>query len=591
MLTGNKRDFRDENRYVLGAITVNLCSDPLKKDWPLEKKTETPVKTSVFCGINPATVKDFANKSEIPNPFFTCKSNMFNSSNPNISVPEEQKSNTILSQPTTSLSSSSTSVFSSVQPSKNAIPPNNSTSSLFSSVPSGPSNSSGPNQSKSLFSSIPSTPSFGGSFASTDPSMPKSQNLPKNPQQSLFSNPSQSFGSSTSNNTGSVFGSNPGTTNSLFNSTSNNTGSLFGSNTGTPSSFSNSAPSSTSNNAGNLFGSSSGAFSSFSNSTPTNPQSFANTNNGATTGFSFNSPPQPTGPLFTNTNNFNTGFANPNPNPFIRGQPSLFHQQGATGAGLFGGNFVIPPFEEIPERGNVYPACITLTTGKEKVKFELVVNGTDTYFLSGKVLIANSRFFKEQAKENSEEIVTVNMDLPFPGQVYDILLWIFYRNDERLLRPVTTLKHLLELYAINKYFQISGKLKLKDILLSHLQSSPIVSSQLKFSSVLNKNYIDLEFLFDIFEAFAKNNVFGNLLLSNFVKTAMVLEWLGERECENTEEVEELMASEEFLSVGEILRKEKILPNTLCEYPVLAKKYPIGIKALSIQHLLIGISLL
>ena len=76
-----------------------------------------------------------------------------------------------------------------------------------------------------------------------------------------------------------------------------------------------------------------------------------------------------------------------------------------------------------------------------------------------------------------------------------------------------------------------------------------------------------------------------------IKVSIALEWLGERECETEEDINELMQSEEFKNIGERLQIEKLLALTLNDYALLATRYPIAIQAIGLQQILIGFNLL
>ena len=69
-----------------------------------------------------------------------------------------------------------------------------------------------------------------------------------------------------------------------------------------------------------------------------------------------------------------------------------------------------------------------------------------------------------------------------------------------------------------------------------------------------------------------------------------LEWLGERECESQEEIQNFISSNDFKNVGERLLKENLLSLQMVEYALLAKSYPVAVNAISVFQMLKGINL-
>ncbi|OMJ72369.1 hypothetical protein SteCoe_29207 [Stentor coeruleus] len=501
--------------------------------------------------------------------------------------------------------------------------PNSNSGNLFGSTPNAPSNSGfgqpSPN-SGNLFgnsSNPPSNSGFGqpssisgNLFGSPSNVLSNSGFVQPSPNSGNpfggTSNTPSNFGfSQPSSNSGNLFGgSSNAPSNSGFGQPSPNSGNLFGGSSNAPSNPGVGQPGS---NSGNLFGSpsnvpSNSGFGSFGSQPGTTFGSSSNVPNNS--GFSRN----PNQGLFSNTgvagSNFSSSNFNPtvpngffygnttpttNPqNPF--GSTSLFN----TPAGLFPPQFpqqslfqphnLIPLFEEIPEPGNVYPAHITLVTKGEEPNIKLCINGSDTYYLSMKVPLKYSKFFEEKISV-SENKFKIDIDFPFPSAFYNVLLWLFYRNTELLLRQISTLNQLLEVWAAANLLRLSGELRLQNILISHAVSKCFFNpNNIKFSAVFHRRFIDINFFSELLKS--QVTLFGQA--PNFLKTAMILEWLGERECKSEEEIMELVNSTEFKQAGEFLNINRFLPSNIQDVAALAKRYPIGIKALDIHNILSGI---
>ena len=479
------------------------------------------------------------------------------------------------------------------------------------------------NNSSGVFATIPNCTS-GSLFSSNNVNSNSGGLFTNNTSGSLFSsnnvnsNSGGLFSGNTNNSTGSLFSSGGNTNNnpgSLFGARSNiNTTGSFGStqnlnlagNTGSnyppsaPSSgFGSNAPSSS-----NIFGGTSGSGFSFGNSgnsntgtplfnecsrpsfTPSNPPPAGNL-------FSTNSGPSNSAPnLFGQAGGFNSSSSLfNNPPAFNNTQTkSLFNGLSNTPSSLFPANQysgMIPLFKDYPKPGNKFPMRITLTYKEEEPNIKLILNKFDTIYFSDTITTLESKLFKYKDKDQSKNITTAHLEIEFPEAVYEILLWIYYKNNEKLLKNVNSINSLLELYAASKLFSIKDHHKLRGILLSAYNGF----SNTTFSSVFNKKYIDLEFMIELFKqsctfTFGTGGNYNSLL-----KTSMALEWLGERDCENDQEIEELINSDEFKIIGERLRIEKILPTWVNDYALLARRYPIAIQAIGIQQVLLGLNLL
>ena len=489
--------------------------------------------------------------------------------------------------------------------SSNTVPQNSSFgfTSSSNSVPysyPAPNNSSNPS-----FSTIPSTTNnsnlFGSSTSNATPSFHSTNSSPFNsnppPRTSPFAGNSSggSFFSTNSvpanNSSGFSLGSNPAPV--------SHTGSLFSTNAplSTPGGPPTTVPANNSSgfglgsnsfpvsNTGSLFGANAPlstpggppTSSTFGATSPSNGFGGFNANN---TGHPLFGPQNPPGLFAPNNTAQNLFPPQSNPGLFVNG-----------GGSLFGTTVSIPIFEEIPDRGNMHPVCMRLTQRNEEESVQLVVNGMDTYYLSPTVLSTNCKYFRDIITEKGNEEVKIELDINFPGAVLEVLLWIYYRNNERLGRAASSFKQALEIYSVGRILGLSGALRFKDLILSHMQSSGFLAAhQMKFSAVISRKCFDIEFLIDLIRRM-NVSLFGNNTHINIVKTSLALEWLSERECESAEEIEELKSSLEFKIIGERLRKEKALPGSINEYALLANRYPIAVHAIDIQQLLVGINLL
>lgn len=429
--------------------------------------------------------------------------------------------------------------------------------------------------------------------------------------------------------------SHTGSSQNLFNSSlppnassnffvSNNTNSAFSNNPDTkPPESTSTLRASNSCNSSSLFGStlaprtSSGLFSNQTkplDSSPQNPPGqgtgFGLSNGingfGSTSTGGFGSVANSAGSSFPTTIPGNTGFSafsnqnfnNNNSSTFGTTSPSFTFNPPPT-TGLFGPTVgfnqnhpfpcYIPPFEESLPTTSAEPINLTIALKGDNPSIQLIVNERDTYLLSKKPLIKNSVLFADAIKIQSDNLVTVTIETPFPESVLDILLWVYYRNNEKLLSNIKSIKQAVELYSISKILKISSELKLKNLILSGLKN--INNNVVSFPSALHRKHVDLEFLIDLLKIVNNCSLFGVNTTHNLIKTAMALEWLGEKQCETEEEVEEILESREYHAIGDRLLKEKMLPTQINEYSALAKRYPAVIGALSIQQLLIGFNLL
>ena len=94
-----------------------------------------------------------------------------------------------------------------------------------------------------------------------------------------------------------------------------------------------------------------------------------------------------------------------------------------------------------------------------------------------------------------------------------------------------------------------------------------------FSDALCKELIDIHFVMIL----VKNSLYLSTD-SSYIKMCLILEWLGEKNCHNDREIEDLINSEEYSTIQSIIKREQITLNKF-QIDRLALLYPIGIKSI------------
>jgi hypothetical protein len=441
---------------------------------------------------------------------------------------------------------------------------------------SAPSNGSQPvNNNLSVFSSTPATSNttgfgFGGSQAS--PSFGGASTT----STSLFgATPSSStpFGgsSSTTPSGGSLFGGSSSTTPSgggLFGGSSSTTpsgGSLFGSSSGTStlpqrSCFCTSSSQNIPNTGGSLF----------------NTNSTQNSWGGPQTTTVFNPPSSFPSPFGTSNPVFNTPSTSPS--------PFGMYNPGFAPNNIFGQITQIPYFEEIPAGMNRIPFDIQLTRTGFQADLLVKVNDFDVYHLSSKIMKKFSDCF---VKKESSGVQEIEIETPFPNSMFEVLFWMVYSSDSKLIDYLSSLKRILEVYASFNMLQVKSKQSISKMLINFGKSRNLFTSIQNFPESLNREFIDFEFISELVKSIGS----GLFNSNNTIKCAMLLEWLSERNCKSLSDQESLESSEDFQKVSNFLSLHSFFPSSLNDYAVLSKRYPISSKVFSLQMILKGFNLL
>ena len=190
---------------------------------------------------------------------------------------------------------------------------------------------------------------------------------------------------------------------------------------------------------------------------------------------------------------------------------------------------------------------------------------------SSLILCAKCKYFENENKTRSisnRELVIVS---PFNTQAFMLLEWLHTTNTKKLLSYINSIDKLIEVYALSRLFGVKKSTNFRSILISVNICYMAFDITKNISTALCKELIDIYFLLALFKKAAPN------LMIQERKLAILLEWLGEKNCQGPQDIDQLTKSSEFISMKSILAGENL---ALIHSPLLAKLYPIGIKSLN-----------
>ena len=258
----------------------------------------------------------------------------------------------------------------------------------------------------------------------------------------------------------------------------------------------------------------------------------------------------------------------------------------------------VPTLTPLPDgaRSVPYPADVdrpssdSLVTGFE-VEGEtadlLLTAAGKRYKVCSRLLSTRSELVRKavEGKERSLEV-----ELPLSSDVSTFLLWLHTLNTTALLDAMKSFDIQVDLLALGVYFQVSSELHF-DAKVLCLTSPATFSFQAAMPPCWDRGFIPLHLamrVISLYRSVSRSPFLGNV---HHCTTQMALEWLGERRCFSSTEVEALRNSEEFQCMKRVLQENYCLPASLQEYLALAKRYPVAIDVFTIGDMFRSLNLI
>lgn len=225
---------------------------------------------------------------------------------------------------------------------------------------------------------------------------------------------------------------------------------------------------------------------------------------------------------------------------------------------------------------------------------KLIINDSNEFWVHDIILTKNSTYFYQlftkKIKATKEEDVKINdtiihktyIDVPHPDYFFDILIWIYSRDNQRLSLAVDEPENFLCVISLGIYLEMCD-----DFFTGILQHCEIqLDEKLHESNLWSRFCFTFEVLKKLLDLMPKNKHFLHLLgLLSWLKEDNTLKIIDTDEIINERE-EELVTSKEFFLVKNyIIEKEYISKITIDELYIIKDKYPFLLPVLDTNHLL------
>ena len=212
--------------------------------------------------------------------------------------------------------------------------------------------------------------------------------------------------------------------------------------------------------------------------------------------------------------------------------------------------------------------------------------------------LLSSRSGKVQQEVSSKEpsSVTIVVDLPLATDPTPFVKWLHTVDMAALLASVTTLEAQVDMLALGVYLDLNPELHFEARVLSTTFAHNI-SVYSALPPCWDRAFIPLDLAIKTINKYRNTHqsigLFGGFGTNQPSSTAiqMALEWLGERRCFSTAEIESLKESAEFRGMKRVLQENYYLPTGINDYVLLAKRYPVGIDVFTIGDMFKALGLI
>lgn len=225
---------------------------------------------------------------------------------------------------------------------------------------------------------------------------------------------------------------------------------------------------------------------------------------------------------------------------------------------------------------------------------KLIINDTNEFWVHDSLLTKNSKFFYQlftnKIKATKEEDVKMNettihktfIDVPHPEYFFDILIWIYTRDNQRLSLAVDEPENFLCILSLGIYLEMCD-----DFFTGILQNCDIqLDEKLYESNLWSRFCFTFEVLQKLIDLISKDDHFLHLLaLLSWLKEDNTLKIINTEETINEREEELLTCKEFFLIKNYIIGKNYMSKITINQLYIIRDKYPLLIPVLDTNYLI------
>lgn len=175
------------------------------------------------------------------------------------------------------------------------------------------------------------------------------------------------------------------------------------------------------------------------------------------------------------------------------------------------------------------------------------------------------------------ENAALSITHPFTSEQLALINWLITQDHKTLISSISSLESLFQIYFLARWFKIKPYTNIRNILLSIPFTVDSFNFDENLTSALHKDHIDLHFLLHTL----KNLNFSFGIDGKLVKIVLIFEWLGEKTCNNEDDLLKLENSEEIRFIEHVLVRENLWPNA-SQKTVLKQLFPNTFKFLGLD---------
>ena len=249
---------------------------------------------------------------------------------------------------------------------------------------------------------------------------------------------------------------------------------------------------------------------------------------------------------------------------------------------------------------------------------KLIVNNKHEYWIHDELLIQKSLFFKkilvndsstisspttnlikkykvvhDNSKYNEREIIKTKLNLPFSDYFFDILIWLYGEDEERLNSTGDETDSFLSLISLGTVIEIQDSKFFEVLISSFLEctKSENLHTELFSHHLWSRFYIDFNILLKIIQYLIKN--IGEKHKTNFYIILALLSWLKEDNhvSKNMNDTMmnkdlELFNSKEFFQIKKFIEENSLMENfSITDLEKTRKLFPNLIPVLDSEYIL------